>query len=848
MKKIYRPDEIEPKWQKKWETDKIYQVKDTTDKKKFYCLDMFPYPSGAGLHVGHVEGYTATDVYSRYMRASGYNVLHPMGWDAFGLPAENYAIKEKIHPKETTQKAIEKFKSQIKRTGLSYDWSREIDTSSPEYYKWTQWLFLLLFKNGLAYRKKAPVNWCPSCRTVLANEQVIKSEDKNVCERCGTEVVKKELEQWFFKITEYADRLLQDLSKIDWPQSTKQGQRNWIGRSDGAIISFKIDGSSEFVEVFTTRADTLFGATYLVLSPEHPAVLKVTKKEYAKEVEKYKEGAAKKSEIQRSAVEKEKSGVFTGSYAINPANDEKIPVWIADYVLMGYGTGAIMAVPAHDERDYLFAVKYKLPIKKVIKKEGNDSEVVYCDEEGVLENSGKYNGLNSELAREKIVRDLEKEGNARSEVTYKLRDWLISRQRYWGAPIPIIYCPHCAHFEDEGGCCGGECGCDHGGSCEGCYDTTEIDGVRYAIVPVPVEDLPVKLPVDVDFKPTGESPLMRSKDFQANVKCPKCGAIKGVKREVDTMDTFVDSSWYFFRFCDPHNDKEFASKEKMQKFLPVDMYMGGAEHTVLHLLYSRFLTKVLFDLGFTHFDEPFMKLRHQGLVLAGDSQKMSKRWGNIINPDDVISAFGADTMRTYEMFIGPIEATKAWSTQGVEGVRRFYNRVWSLSLDAIERGLKVSEKNVLKMVHKLIKKVGSDIEELKFNTAVSAMMEFSNFWKENKDLVGLDSLKLFVEVMAPFAPHIAEEIWEMAGEKYSVTTASWPEYDDGLIAEDEVTVVVSVNGKVRDRVKFTLGEIKDKELVKSRVLSSEKMREIISARNVKDFIYVEGKIVNIVLE
>ena len=878
MKKAYRPDVIEPKWQKKWEKDKLYKTADKSDKKKFYCLDFFPYPSGAGLHAGHVEGYTATDIYSRYMRTKGYNVLHPMGWDAFGLPAENYAIKSGVHPNETTQKAIANYKRQVKMLGISYDWSREIDTSDPNYYKWTQWFFLLMFENGLAYRKKAPVNWCPTDQTVLANEQVIKKDDKNVCERCETEVEQRDLEQWFFRITDYTEELLKGLERIDWPESTKQGQRNWIGRQEGVNIFWPVVGSDLVLATFTKFPETIFGATFISISPEHELVGKLTTPEHKNEVEKYCKDAKKKTNLQRTELEKDKTGVFTGSYVTNQVTGEKVPVWVSDYVLATYGTGVVFGCPAHDKRDFNFGKKYGLPIKRVLVAKAGDDKVGPIEgeqdilEEGILVNSEFLDGLATAEAKQKIAEHLLEKGFGERHVFYNLRDWLISRQRYWGPPIPIVDCPHCAHFEKEEECCGGDCGCDHeegekhehahkhdhkhekeeGGCCGGgcCGErklqTTVVDGVEYALIPVSLDDLPVKLPNDVDFKPTGQSPLVSSKTFH-KVKCPNCGATKGVRRESDTLDTFVDSSWYFFRFIDPKNAKTFADQTKIDNFMPIDFAFGGAEHTVLHLLYCRFFTKVLFDVGYIEFDEPMAKLRHQGTVLGTDGRKMSKRWGNIINPDDVVAALGADTMRTYEMFMGPIDATKAWSTGGVEGVRRFYNRVWDLSHQVIESKNKKSGSEVQKRINKLVKKVGSDIEALKFNTAVAAMMEFVNFWQANVKDVGLDALKLFIQALAPFGPHIAEELWQEMGEKYSVTVAPWPKYNEELIQDEIVEIVVQVNGKLRGKIEVSTSEMGDKELVKSRALSAEKVREIVENKTIKNFIYIEGKLVNIVI-
>ncbi len=813
----FNPAKFEKKWQKRWEEEDIYKTPSKIDpKEKFYCLDMFPYPSGAGLHVGHVEGYTATDIYSRYMRMQGFQVLHPMGWDAFGLPAENYAIKTGIHPKEITDKAIKTFTHQIKSLGLSYDWQQEISTHQPDYYRWTQWFFLLLYKMGLVYKKKAPVNWCPSCQTVLANEQVVDGK----CERCGTEVVQKEMDQWFFKITAYADELLEDLKKIDWPESTKEGQKNWIGRSEGALIKFKIFNlkfenfkEGEYIEVFTTRPDTLFGATYLVLAPEHPLVNKITTPKYQETVKKYQEETRKKTALQRSALEKEKTGVFTGAYALHPVNGRKLPVWIADYILMTYGTGAIMAVPAHDERDFQFARKYGLEIQPVIKPEKGewDFEERAFTEEGVNINSGFLDGLKTRAAKERIISWLEKRGFGKKDVRYKLRDWLISRQRYWGAPIPVIYCTKCGTKE------------------------------KPAIIPVPEKDLPVELPDDVDFKPTGESPLKYSKKFH-DVVCPVCGAKgKGVVwRESDTMDTFVDSSWYFFRFTDPKNEKEFASKEAIKTWMPVDLYVGGAEHTVLHLLYSRFFTKVLRDAGYIDFSEPFLKLRHQGLILAEDGRKMSKRWGNVINPDDEVKKFGADTVRLYEMFMGPIKDAKPWSTAGEKGVYRFLKKVWRLQYKVREEKSNEREE---RQINKLIAYVGENIERLNMNVIIARFMEFVNSYTPKKR-VPLEVWKRFLLVMAPFAPHITEELWARIGMPFSIHQQAWPEYNPELITNKKIKIAVAFNGKTRGTLEVNLGLTKEEVIDK--VKTNPKLSKYYLENKIKKTIFVKDKIINFV--
>ncbi len=827
----YDHKKIEAKWQKRWAKEKFYEVAEDEGRRqdKMYILDMFPYPSADGLHVGHVEGYTATDIVSRHKRMAGKYVLHPIGWDAFGLPAENFAIKKGVHPKETTENAIKNFTRQIKSLGFSYDWSREINTSSPEYYKWTQWFFLLLYKNGLAYRDEAPVNWCEHCQTVLANEQVVDGK----CERCKNQVFQKNLTQWFFRITKYADRLLADLEKLDWPEAIKEMQRNWIGRSEGAEINFRvlategIDSKNHSstkikikeidIPVFTTRPDTLYGVSYIVLSPEHPLASALTTEAERKEVQKYIRAARKKTELERVGLEKEKTGVPMGVAAVHPLTGKKVPIWIADYVLMGYGTGAVMGVPGHDERDLEFAKKYGLDIKYVIAPPHEVSEAkheeLHHDKKlkaesaytgpGFLVNSEEFNGLTSEDAAQKITDALISKKLGRRQVNYHLRDWLISRQRYWGAPIPIIYCDKCGE------------------------------------VPVSEEDLPVELPDDVDFRPTGESPLIRSKKFH-NIKCPICKA--KVKRESDTMDTFVDSSWYFLRYPDPQNDKQFAIGDKLKYWCPVDLYVGGAEHAVLHLLYARFFTKVLFDLKFINFGEPFLSLRNQGLILGPDGAKMSKSRGNVINPDEVVARFGADSIRLYEMFMGDFTESKPWDTNGITGVRRFLERVWNFTTMMTDSA---DDMETTKYLHKTIKKVTADIEALKFNTAISTMMIFSNKIIE-KQALSKDSLMKFLKLLAPFAPHIAEEIWEELGEKESIFKESWPVFDPAFAVDKEITLVVQVNSKVRDTLKVP-AEIGD-ERAKLAALGSEKVRKWLEGKEIKQVVVVSGRLVNIVTD
>ncbi|MFA6285342.1 MAG: leucine--tRNA ligase [Parcubacteria group bacterium] len=811
MKK-YNPKLIERKWQEYWaKNPKLYAADEKSKKSKFYCLDMFPYPSGDGLHVGHVEGYTASDIYSRYQRMIGKNVLHPMGWDAFGLPAENFAIKTGEHPDKSTHRNIKNFTKQINSLGLSYDWSREIDTSSPEYYKWTQWFFLFLYEKGLAYRKKAKVNWCESCKTVLANEQV----EDGICERCKNEVIQKDLEQWFFRITDFAEDLIDDLDKIDWPESTKTAQKNWIGKSEGATIKFEV--TKEYsLEVFTTRLDTIFGCTYCVVSPEHPLIENLRPKiENPKEVEKYVKLAKKKTDLERTELQKEKTGVeIKGVKATNPFTNEEVPIFIADYVLSTYGTGAVMAVPAHDERDWEFAKRYKLKIKEVIKsldKKYSVKNEAYIND-GVLANSGKYSGLASEKAREEMAMWLEKKNLGKRTITYKLRDWLISRQRYWGAPIPMIHCDKCGWQM------------------------------------VPEKDLPVILPKVKDYRPKGTSPLGTNLNF-VNTTCPKC---KGAaKRELDTMDTFVCSSWYFFRFADPKNKNEFAGKGKIKKWLPVDLYIGGAEHTVLHLLYSRFFTKALNKYKYINFDEPFVKLRHQGMIVAEDGRKMSKSLGNVINPDKIAGQYGADILRLFEMFMGPLEDSKSWNTKSIVGPKRFLERVWSLrykikkTSDKSNAKSKILSYNLKGLLHKTIKKVTEDIENLHFNTAISSMMILVNEM-EKEPQISNDSYQTLALLLSPFAPHIAEELWAELGHKRSIFLEKWPKFDPKLVVEKEMVIVVQVNGKVRDQISVSV-DAGERE-VKETALEQEKIKKYIpNIDNIRKIIFVPGRLINFVV-
>ncbi len=799
----YNHQEIEKKWQAQWEADSAFSADASKKSKKgnLYILDMFPYPSGAGLHVGHPEGYTATDITARKRRMEGFNVLHPMGWDAFGLPAENYAIKMGGHPRDITRKNIDNFRRQIKSFGFSYDWDREISTCEPEYYKWTQWLFLLLWKNDLAYRAKAPVNWCPTDNTVLANEQVVDGK----CERCGTLVVQKELEQWFFRITKYADRLLAGLDKLDWPERIKAMQRNWIGKSEGVEIDFDIidDKKEEVIRVFTTRPDTLMGVSYIVLAPEHPLLDELVTEEHQMDLVNYRDQARKKSELERTQLEKDKAGIFTGAYAHHPLTGELVPIWVSDYVLTTYGTGAVMGVPAHDERDYAFAKKYDLPIKWVIASPDQDDRVAdaaYTDM-GILVNSGQFDGLTSTDAKQKVADALEGEEKGRRVTFYRIRDWLVSRQRYWGAPIPAIWCEDC--------------------------------GVQ----PVDPKNLPVILPDDVDFKPTGQSPLVGSKSFH-EVNCPKCG--NAARRESDTMDTFVDSSWYFLRYTDPTNSEVFADEASIKAWCPVDLYVGGAEHAVLHLLYSRFVCYALKDLGYLEFDEPFVALRNQGLILGPDGEKMSKSKGNVVNPDEIVSEYGADTLRLYEMFMGPLEDAKPWDTKGVVGVRRFLDKVWM----ARERLADSVDPAIDKAVAKCVKRVGDDTDAMKFNTAIAEMMKCANVFAA-AEAIPREAYMTFVRTMAPYAPHLAEELWsEVSGAK-SVFDHGWPVADESLLKDSIVAVAVQVNGKLRATIDISpeLGA----DEARARAEATENVAKHLEGKEVKKVVYVAGRVINFIV-
>ncbi|KIL37926.1 leucyl-tRNA synthetase [Gordoniibacillus kamchatkensis] len=805
----YNPQALEPKWQRYWDEHKTFKTPDDSDKPKFYALDMFPYPSGAGLHVGHPEGYTATDIVSRYKRMRGYNVLHPMGWDAFGLPAEQYALQTGRHPRDITKENIDNFRRQIKSLGFSYDWDREISTTDPDYYKWTQWIFIQLYKRGLAYVDEVPVNWCPELGTVLANEEVIDGKS----ERGGFPVIRKPMRQWVLKITEYAERLLEDLEELDWTESIKDMQRNWIGKSKGAEVQFAVDGHpGQHLTVFTTRPDTLFGATYCVLAPEHELVDTITTEAQAGAVRDYRDAAARKSDLERTDLAKDKTGVFTGAYAINPVSGAKVPIWIADYVLGGYGTGAIMAVPGHDERDHEFAAKFGLPIVEVV--QGGDVSKAAFTGDGPHVNSEFLNGLSNEAAIARMIEHLEAEGKGRGKVTYRLRDWLFSRQRYWGEPIPIL------HLEDG------------------------------TMKPVPEDQLPLLLPDVDEIKPsgTGESPLANVTDW-VNTTDPETG--RKARRETNTMPQWAGSCWYYLRFIDPHNDKQLVSPEKQKQWLPVDLYIGGAEHAVLHLLYARFWHKVLYDIGVVDTKEPFHKLVNQGMILGENMEKMSKSRGNVVNPDDIVATYGADTLRMYEMFMGPLEATKPWNTNGVEGAYRFLARVWRLFVGEdgkLSPRISASEtagSDAFKRTwHRTIKKITEDFEALRFNTAISQLMIFVNEAYKTETLP-LEAMRHFVQMLSPIAPHIAEELWEKLGGTESVTYVPWPQFDEAWTVDDEVEIVVQVNGKIADRVKIAadLEEAAMQELA----LGLDRVKELAAGKTVRKVIAVKGKLVNIVV-
>lgn len=799
----YNFKDIEKKWQDIWDKNKTFAASDDYSKPKYYALVEFPYPSGQGLHIGHPRPYTAMDIVSRKKRLQGYNVLFPMGWDAFGLPTENFAIKNKIHPALVTEKNIERFKGQLKMLGLSFDWDREVNTTDPDYFKWTQWIFIQMFKKGLAYKSEMAVNWCTSCKVVLANEEVV----GGVCERCGGEVVHKVKSQWMLKITEYAQRLIDDLSEVNYLDKIKTTQKNWIGRSEGAEVDFTTS-EGDILTVYTTRPDTLFGATYMVISPEHPILKKWEPKLKNNDaIFEYQEKSARKSDFERTEMAKEKTGVkIDGVYAINPVNNREIPIFISDYVLMGYGTGAIMAVPAHDTRDYDFAKVFDLPIIEVVKG-GDVTKEAFTDcATGIMTNSGFLDGLSVEEAKVKIKDWLEETGKGKKKVNYKLRDWVFSRQRYWGEPIPIVHCDKCGY------------------------------------VPIPESELPLTLPEVESYMPTdnGESPLSTLESF-INTTCPKCGG--PAKRETDTMPQWAGSSWYFLRYCDPHNDKELASKEALNYWMPVDWYNGGMEHTTLHLLYSRFWHKFLYDLGAVTTKEPYMRRTSHGMILGEDGQKMSKSRGNVINPDDVVNEYGADSLRLYEMFVGDFEKTAPWSTKSIKGCKRFLDRVWALQ-DMLIDGDDYREE-LKASFHKTVKKVSDDIENLKFNTAIAALMSLINEIYATKQ-INKAELKTFITLLNPFAPHITEEIYENVGFGGMLNEQKWPEYDESLCVDDTIEIVAQINGKVR--AKFVISVSESKDDVISKVKSESKIQEAIKGKNIVKEIYVPGKLVNIVVK
>jgi len=830
MEEKYNFKEAEQKWQKYWYSQGLFENDMKPAEKKYYVLEMFPYPSGEP-HMGHVKNYVIGDVVARYKHNRGFNILHPMGWDSFGLPAENAAIKNQIHPAIWTQNNIQKMKNTLISMGISYDWRREVTTSSPEYYKWTQWIFLQLYKNGLAYKKKAVVNWCPSCATVLANEQVVNGN----CERCGTEVTKKELSQWFFKITDYAQRLLDDMDILEeWPERVLTMQRNWIGRSEGAKVKFNLMGTDQTFTVFTTRPDTLCGVTFFVLSPEHPIVNELVKgTAYEEDVKIFKDEYFKEKIDEKNIDLTEKRGCFIGKYIINPLNQEKIPIWLANYVLMEYGTGMVMGVPAHDQRDLEFARKYNLPVRIVIQPEDlhltEDNLQEAFDEEGTIVNSGRFDGLPSDRGREIIIEYLEKEGLGKREVNYRLRDWLISRQRYWGAPIPIIYCPKCG------------------------------------MVPVPEKDLPVYLPQDVDFKPTGLSPLLYSKEFLYTT-CPKCG--EEAKRDTDTMDTFVCSSWYYLRFCSPFTDDKPFDENELHYWMPVDQYIGGVEHAILHLLYSRFFVKALNDMGYLNFKEPFNRLFTQGMVCK-EGTVMSKSKGNVVTPGNIFNQYGVDATRLMILFAGPPEMDMEWSEQGIEGATRFLNRVWrivrqyhqlfeekKLHEEASAKSIRKEFIKLERKTHQTIKKVTEDIEErFHFNTAISAIMELVNELygievkiaqiNETEKVILKEAIENIIKLLSPIAPHFCEELWSEIGGKQSLYFERWPLFDTNLIREEEMLIVIQVDGKLRDKIKMS-ADISE-EIVKNTIVELPKIKKWIEHKKIDKIIYIPGKLINIVL-
>ena len=802
----YNHSAVEKKWRKNWQEHPI-NVNDGK-KPKYYCLDMFPYPSGTGLHVGHWRGYVISDVWSRYQILKGHYVIHPMGWDAFGLPAENYAIKMGTHPAKSTASNIDNIKRQINEIAAVYDWDMEVNTTDPKFYKWTQWIFVQMFKKGLAYEKEFPINWCPSCKTGLANEEVV----NGACERCGTPVTKKNLRQWMLKITEYADRLLDDLDTLDWPEKVKKMQADWIGKSYGAEVDFAVDGREDKIKVYTTRPDTLYGATFMVLSPEHALAKCLATEDNQEAVEKYILDASMKSNVDRMQA-KEKTGVFTGSYAINPLNGKKTPIWLSDYVLADYGTGAIMCVPAHDDRDFAFAKKFDLPIVQVIAKDGKEIENMqepYTDAAGTVINSGEWNGMESAVLKKEAPAIIEKMGFGKKTTNYKLRDWVFSRQRYWGEPIPIIHCPNCGN------------------------------------VPVPEDQLPLLLPDVESYQPTGtgESPLAAIDEW-VNTTCPCCGA--PAKRETNTMPQWAGSSWYFLRYVDVHNDKELVSREKADKYLPVDMYIGGVEHAVLHLLYSRFYTKFLHDIGVIDFEEPFIKLFNQGMINGKNGIKMSKSKGNVVSPDDLVRDYGCDALRMYELFVGPPELDAEWDDRGIEGVSRFLGRFYNLVMDSKDKHIEVTPE-MMKLRHRLVADIEYRFQSFSLNTVIAGFMEYNNKLIDLAKKTGgvdLDTLKTFIILIAPFAPHIGEELWEAVKEKGSVFHAQWPEFDEEAMKDDEIEIPVQVNGKTKVTVSVPAEIAKDEALVAGKKALEEAGK--LEGHIVKE-IYVPGRIINFVIK
>lgn len=803
MSTKYNFKEIEEKWRKIWEENPVNPPDDS--KPKYYCLDMFPYPSGNGLHVGHWRGYVLSDVISRQKLMEGYELLHPMGWDAFGLPAENYAIKTGTHPSEATKKSISNIKRQVNDIAAIYDWDKEINTTDPEYYKWTQWIFIQMFKNGLAYEKEMPLNWCPNCKAVLANEEAT----NGVCDRCGATVTKKNLRQWMLRITKYADRLLNDLDKLDWPEKVKKMQSDWIGKSYGAEIDFPVDGTDKAIKVYTTRPDTLYGATFMVLSPEHPIVKEITTAEYKDAMDKYCYEASTKSNVSRMT-DKEKTGVFTGSYGINPLNGAKTPIWVSDYVLADYGTGAIMCVPAHDDRDFEFAKKFDLPIIQVISKNGKEVENLTeaYTEPGIMINSNEFNGMKSEDAKKKVPDYMEEKGFGKKTVNFKLRDWVFSRQRYWGEPIPLIHCEKCG------------------------------------TVPVPEDQLPVILPNVKSYKPTdtGESPLAAIDEW-VNTTCPCCGG--PAKRETNTMPQWAGSSWYYLRYCDNHNDKELASKEALKKWLPVDMYVGGVEHAVLHLLYARFYTKFLHDIGVVDFDEPFKRLFNQGMITK-DGAKMSKNKGNVVSPDETVENYGCDSLRMYELFIGPPELDSEWDDNGIDGVFRYLNKVWKFVNEYKDKLVEKPTAEMEFVKNKLTCEITKRLEALTLNTVVSGFMEYTNKMIAVAKAAGgidKDSLETLTLLLAPFTPHISEEMWQLLGHDTSVFTHGWPKYDESKLKEETVNIAVQINGKVKVQLSVDPKTDKDTVLAAAKAALGDKL-----SGNIVKEIYVPGRIVNIVVK